>query len=71
MVEYLASERYKRSRAAITFSDFDGQEEANYAFWRRLTPVQRLELHTIMVKSLYADEIMVNADRPDLEIIFT
>jgi len=71
MGEYLVSERYRRSRKAITFSDFGGQEESNYAFWRHLTPVQRLELHTIMVTSLYADEILKNADRLDLEIIFT
>jgi hypothetical protein len=71
MGDYLLSERYRKSQAMLTFSDFEGQEEANYIFWRHLTPAQRLELHTIMVTSLYADESNINATNPVFEIVFT
>jgi len=71
MEEYLKSERYRKLSTGIVFSDFTGQEEANYAFWRQLTPAQRLELHTIMVSTLYADTIKMNPDQSPLEIIFT
>lgn len=69
--EYLKSERYRESSSTLTFSDFKGQEEANYAFWRHLTPVQRLELHRIMVSSLYADGVKKDADNTPLEIVFS
>ncbi len=71
MSEYLKSDRYRKSSVGITFSDFEGQEEANYEFWRNLTPAQRLELHTIMVSSLYADAPVVNVGKHVREIIFT
>ncbi|MEI6433639.1 MAG: hypothetical protein WCP32_02260 [Bacteroidota bacterium] len=71
MSEYLKSERYRNSSKGLIFSDFEGQEEANYAFWRRLTPAQRLELHTIMVSSLYADKVVKNGGRQVFEIVFT
>jgi hypothetical protein len=70
MEDYLTSERYRRSATAIIFSDFNGQEETNYFFWRHLTPIQRLELHTIEVASLYAAEINKNADKCIFEIVF-
>ena len=71
MEDYLKSDRYRRSFTSITFSDFKGQEETNYAFWRHLTPSQRLELHTIMVKSLYSDMSKKHTDIASLNIIFT
>jgi hypothetical protein len=71
MAEYLKSDRYRKSTVDITFSDFEGQEEANYEFWRNLTPSQRLELHTIMVSSLYADAPVGNVGKQVQEIIFT
>jgi hypothetical protein len=71
MEEYLNTNRYKKSSSEITFSDFKGQEEANYIFWRHLTPTQRLELHTIMVTSLYSDEINRNPDGTFFEVKFT
>jgi hypothetical protein len=71
MAEYLKSERYRKSSQGIVFSDFEGQEEANYTYWRHLTPSQRLELHTIMVSSLYAGALIQNNDRQVFEIVFT
>lgn len=71
MTDYLKSDRYRKSSVDITFSDFEGQEEANYEFWRNLTPAQRLELHTIMVSSLYADVVTKNVEKQVHEIIFT
>jgi len=71
MEEYLKSERYRESSTDIVFSDYKGQEEANYAFWRHLTPAQRLELHTIMVSTLYADTMKMNPDQSPLEIVFS
>lgn len=71
MEEYLKSDRYKRASTNIIFSDFKGQEETNYAFWRHLTPSQRLQLHTIMVKSLYADVKTQNTDNNSLKIVFS
>lgn len=71
MEDYLKSDRHRRSSTNITFSDFKGQEEANYAFWRHLTPSQRLQLHTIMVKSLYLDIIKKHNDSASMNIIFT
>ncbi|MEI6890018.1 MAG: hypothetical protein ACOYM0_07485 [Bacteroidales bacterium] len=71
MAEYLKSDRYRKSSSGITFSDFEGQEEANYAFWRRLTPSQRIELHTIMVNSIYKDASNRNTGNQTFEIVFT
>jgi hypothetical protein len=71
MEEYLKTDRYRKTSSVITFSDFKGQEEANYAFWRHLTPAQRLELHTIMVTSMFADEIRNRQNRSSFEIVFT
>lgn len=71
MEEYLKSDRYKRASTNITFSDFKGQEETNYAFWRHLTPSQRLQLHTIMVTSLYSDISKKYTDNASLNIVFT
>ncbi len=71
MAEYLKSDRYRKSTMDITFSDFEGQEEANYEFWRNLTPAQRLELHTLMVRSLYSDAPVGNVGKQVQEIIFT
>jgi hypothetical protein len=71
MEEYLKSDSYRDSSTGITFSDFAGQEEANYDFWRHLTHSQRLELHTIIVSSLFADEFKKNKGRISLEIVFT
>jgi hypothetical protein len=71
MEEYLKSDRYRQSSASITFSDFEGQEEANYAYWRHLTPSQRLELHTIMVSSVYRKNDSDPNNEQVLELIFT
>jgi len=71
MAEYLNSDRYRKSIAELTFSDFQGQEEANYAYWRRLTPSQRIELHTIMVNSIYKDTLTRNTGNQVFEIVFT
>lgn len=71
MEEYLKSDRYRKSSCGIVFLDFTGQEEANYAFWRHLTPAQRLELHTIMVSSMYSDIVKLNPDQSPLEIVFS
>ncbi|MFH1936279.1 MAG: hypothetical protein ABIK52_01795 [Bacteroidota bacterium] len=50
--EYFRTDRYRKYSTILTFSDPGGMEEANYRFWRGLTPRQRLELHRIMVDSL-------------------
>lgn len=71
MAEYLKSDRYRKSFSELTFSDFAGQEEANYAYWHHLTPSQRLELHTIMVTSLYKDTLLKNTANQIFEIVFT
>jgi len=71
MEEYLKSDRYRKSSAKISFSDFKGQEEANYAFWRHLTPSQRIELHTIMISSLYRDKTPDSDHEQDFELVFT
>jgi hypothetical protein len=69
--EYLQSDRYKKSAGVIFFSNFEEQEEANYAFWRRLTPFQRLELHKIMLDSIYASVLVKNNFNEPLDIVFT
>jgi len=69
--EYLQSDRYKKSAGVIFFSDFEEQEEANYAFWRHLTPSQRLELHKIMLESIYSSANVKNNFSEPLEIVFT
>lgn len=71
MAEYLKSDRYRKASAGITFSEFEGQEEANYSFWRHLTPTQRFELHIIMISNLYADELNKNFHSSPIEIVFT
>jgi hypothetical protein len=71
MGEYLKSNKYHKSAAEITFSDFKGQEEANYAFWRQLTPSQRIELHTIMNNSIYNAAFHKNAGNENFELVFT
>ena len=71
MEEYLKTDRYRKPSSMITFSDFKSQEESNYFFWRHLTPAQRLQLHTIMVTSIYAAEISNRQDKPSYEIVFT
>ena len=70
MAEYLMTNRYRESASEITFSNFRGQEETNYMFWRHLTPSQRLELHTIMTASLYVHELEKNTDKHIFEIEF-
>ncbi|MBL7113972.1 MAG: hypothetical protein ISS19_18685 [Bacteroidales bacterium] len=71
MEEYLRSDRYRQYGMKITFSDFKGQEEANYRFWRSLTPRQRLELHVLMIEAVYQSEIEKSNDEKPLEIVFT
>ena len=72
MEEYLRSDRFRSQTSTITFSDFKGQEEANYNFWRMLTPKQRLELHQIMIASLYQDhEKNDGNNHSSNELIFT
>jgi len=71
MEEYLKSDRYLKSSAKIRFSDFKGQEEENYAFWRHLTSSQRIQLHTIMISSLYRDKEPDNDPEQTFELIFT
>ena len=71
MEMYMKSDRYRKSSAVITFSDFKGQEEANYFFWRHFSPAQRLELHTIMVTSLYADVMQKSIENTTQDIIFS
>ena len=71
MEEYLKSDRYRKSLAEITFSDFEGQEEENYSYWRHLSPSQRIELHTIMVNSIYKDAFLRKTGNQIFEIVFT
>ncbi len=71
MEEFLKSDGYRKPSGEITFSDFQGQEESNYAYWRSLTPAQRLALHTIMVHSIYKDTVMRNSCNRGFEIVFT
>lgn len=71
MEEYLRSERYRQHKSDIVFSDFQGQEESNYHFWRKLTPMQRLELHTIMVYELYGTDPDNTIKGEPFEIQFT
>jgi hypothetical protein len=70
MIEYLQSGRYRNSSPGIVFSDFKGQEEANYAFWRNLSNAQRLELHTIMSNSLYKNLWATKPEKVIYDIIF-
>jgi len=71
MEEYLRSDRYRQHSTIITFSDFKGQEEENYMFWRSLTPRQRLELHFLMVKAIYPHELEKSSDIDLKDIVFT
>jgi len=70
MEEYLKSDRYRQNSSGITFSDFEGQEEANYSFWRNLTPRQRLELHFLMIETLYPNGAEKSRDENYKEIVF-
>lgn len=71
MEEYLRSERYLQHGSKLTFSDFKGQEESNYLFWRSLTPRQRLELHVLMIEEMYPNDIEKSNDADQYDIIFT
>ena len=71
MDEYLRSDRYRNSFSGITVSDFKGQEETNYEFWRHLTPSQRLQLHTLMVQTLYNGRIIQDDANKQSDIVFT
>ncbi|MBE0649078.1 MAG: hypothetical protein IH596_15005 [Bacteroidales bacterium] len=71
MEEYLKSDRYQQHSTAITFSDFTGQEEDNYKFWSSLTPRQRLELHSMMIKEMYPHEAEDKSLSEFTDIVFT
>ena len=45
------------SHKRIIFSTLEEQEEENYHYWLRLTPEQRLENVTFMIKTIYAREL--------------
>ncbi len=69
--EYFKSGRYKKYASTISFTTIENQSEANYEFWRRLSPYQRLELHQMMLNSLYKDEINKDQESQTLKISFT
>lgn len=71
MEEYLRSDRYRQHSTTITFSDFKGQEEENYIFWRSLTPRQRLELHYLMIEAMYQNTTGQSNNDNSKNIIFT
>ncbi len=71
MDEYLHSDRYIESSKVIFFSDFEQQEEANYNFWRHLTHTQRLELHAMMLRTIYPPTESENTTDQSMEIVFT
>jgi hypothetical protein len=66
--EYFRSHRYKRLSASISLTKLEDHEEANYSFWRSLTPSQRLELHQIMINSLYKDEMLETENPGNFQI---
>lgn len=71
MEEYLRSERYRIYSTRLTFTDPQQMEEANYAFWRSLTPNQRLELHQIMLASLYSESMTSKENTSEVkELVF-
>lgn len=47
------------------------QEKSNYIFWRSLTPSQRLELHQMIIDSLYHEELTEDSNLPIGELTFT
>ena len=65
----MSSARMKRKKS-ITFSTVEEQEEANYKYWRSLTPEQRLELHYYLLVHVYSAEIEKNKNLPINEIVF-
>jgi hypothetical protein len=42
---------------SLTVSSMEEQDEDNYAYWRSLSPKQRLVLHLKMAKKLYKKEL--------------
>lgn len=53
---YITSRKGK-SKPSLTISTPEEQEEDNYAYWRRLTPKQRLALHLKMAKKVFKEEL--------------
>ena len=49
--------QFRLSHKRIIFSTPEEQEEENYHYWLRLTPEQRLENVTFIIKTIYAREL--------------
>jgi hypothetical protein len=61
-VEEQSTEYVKPSRKSITFSTLEEQERDNYLYWIGLSPEQRLEQATLLIKALYREELKKPAD---------
>lgn len=57
MADYLKSERYLNTFKEITISSLEEQEESRRWFSALITPLQRMELLNIMIRSVFADEL--------------
>ena len=57
MADYLKSERYLKTFKEITISSLEEQEESRRRFSALITPLQRMELLNIMIRSVFADEL--------------
>lgn len=56
-IEEQSIEYGKVSGKRITFSILEEQEKDNYLFWIGLSPEQRLEQATLLIKALYKEEL--------------
>jgi hypothetical protein len=56
-IEEQSIEYAKSSRKRITFSTLEEQERDNYLYWIGLSPEQRLEQATLLIKALYKEEL--------------
>jgi len=57
IVEYLKSERYLKASKEIFVSTLEEQEESRRRFSAMITPLQRMEILNIMIRSVFADEL--------------
>lgn len=72
MADYLKSERYLKTFREITISTLEEQEESQRRFSALITPLQRMELLNIMIRSVFAHELDQAEDVLwNKEIIFT
>ena len=72
IAEYLKSERYLKASKGIVISTPGEQEDSGRKFSAMITPLQRMELLNIMIRSVFADELSLPEHlRWENEIIIT